>query len=105
MSYALNLTTVTLPDTEEAQLPVSDIKIKKIKDIIVHGRVVDCNGDPVACAIVKAFDKTTGAGIVHTFTGPDGEYMFNLDYDLYKGKEIKIKAVKTNNPSNCNCPT
>lgn len=105
MSYALNGKTVDMPLTECSQNEVDAIDIKEVKDIIIHGKILDCDNNPVPCAIVGVFyeENNNIIPICHTFTGCDGEYMININYDDYKGKTITVKAVKTNCPPSCQC--
>ncbi|GAB6168292.1 hypothetical protein JCM1393_07520 [Clostridium carnis] len=82
-----------------------NIKIKDVEDIIIYGRVLNCNGSPVQCAIVTAFYEVDGESkaICHSFTGSRGEYMLNIPYRLYRGKKITVKSVKTNLTTVCKC--
>lgn len=124
MSYVVNFVKFRIScDAEpDDQFDIRDIKLKYIDDIVIHGVVVDCEtGRPIPCALVKVFlvDEDNGyygkrrpcknrcPGLdsdcaYHTYTDECGQYLFNIPYE-WKGKEIVIKAVKTNRECICEC--
>lgn len=87
-----------------------DLKVRKVKDVLIHGRVKDCvTLEGISGMIVKAFYKDDSGeliGICHTFSGCEGYYMLNIP-PKFEGKTLTIMAAKTNCSKEltpCECP-
>ena len=69
------------------------IKLPKEKRAVIHGTVLDCNGCPVADAVVKLLQVVDGCKLpcplTHTFTDQYGQFLLHL-YD----PNINVKLFK-----------
>lgn len=74
-----------------------NVCLKHSEDFIIYGKIKDSCFMPIEGAIVAAFleEDDIESEICHVFTGEDGSYMLNIP-SHFKGKFIKIRAVKTN---------
>ena len=75
-----------------------DIKVRKVNDAIVHGKIYRQNNqEPVQRAIIAAFymDDETGnlKNICHTYSDINGYYMLNIP-PQFEGKTIILMASK-----------
>lgn len=106
------------------------IKLPVEKRAVIHGTVLDSNGNPVADAVVKLLQVVDGCKLpcplTHTFTDQYGQFLLgplcpNKQYMLkvykdniqvkylplavnsYDGKCIGVDSNNTNSSNNCGC--
>lgn len=94
---------------QENQQIEAVIKLQKERRAVIHGTVVDSNGNPVADAVVKLLQIVEGCKLpcplTHTFTDQYGQFLLgplcpNRKYMLKVYKDnIQVKYV----PLNVNC--
>ncbi len=73
------------------------IKLPKEKRAVIHGTVLDCNGCPVADAVVKLLQVVDGCKLpcplTHTFTDQYGQFLLG---PLCPNKKYRLKVYKDN---------
>ncbi|MBE6048384.1 MAG: carboxypeptidase regulatory-like domain-containing protein [Clostridium sp.] len=73
------------------------IKLKNEKRAVIHGTVLDCNGNPVADAVVKLLQIVDGCKLpyplTHTFTDKYGQFLLG---PLCPNKKYMLKVYKDN---------
>ncbi|AFS77724.1 hypothetical protein Curi_c06510 [Gottschalkia acidurici 9a] len=106
MAYMLNSKVICdIPGSLDCQqIDTGEIEIRSVNDIVIHGRVVDCQGDGIEGAVVKIFrrrDNGTLRAIDHTFSGCEGFYMINIPRDGNDPIVVMTSASTCNAPEQC----
>ena len=106
MAYMLNSKVICdIPDSLDCQqIDTGEIEIRSVNDIVIHGRVVDCQANGIEGAVVKIFrrrDNGTLRAIDHTFSGCEGFYMINIPRDGDDPIVVMTSASACHMPEQC----
>lgn len=82
---------------QENQQIEAVIKLQKEKRAVIHGTIVDSNGNPVADAVVKLLQIVEGCKLpcplTHTFTDQYGQFLLG---PLCPNRQYMLKVYKDN---------
>lgn len=105
MACILSANEITLPDEFNQDQLNLDVGLTSVADVILHGRITECNTDiPIVGAIVKLIDEQ-GNWICHTFSGCNGLYMLRIPPE-FASQTITVAVTCTNcsELGPCECP-